>query len=784
MPIDSVTLKSWTRKHDDPRLSLIPKAPKIVYPKSLKELIQLCRKRPASQRFKAAGSHWALSSAAISDHTFIETHDPNNVHQVLGKTLTDVIPGCMSDVWLTKLGNTHKSHITHSFIHVEAGKRIYQLYAELDTPDDLSSNKTLAGLLNEKFENRAFSQSWAFETLGGAGGQTVVGALNTGTHGGDFTLPPIADSVVALHLVADGGRNYWIEPSPSAENLQLTNDIKLTKFYDKVAGVGNFEIIRDDAVFDAVLVSVGRFGIIYSVVLRAVPQYMLHELRHLSTWQDVKDQIKEPKGPLYTDSDLGNARFLQVAVCLTPHQNFERNLAGITKRWYQGMPVDPQGRPIEPQGREERVGKMGDFDPRIQAPLFGNAGSTHSYTPDPDNPHKAKDPSLLEKACTDASFVRGILISATDEIAEFVASNGVVIGTGMATVAIAGGVGLATLFPAFLLFLFILKKLLEEMDGDDRFGEFMEGIKNKLLDPDEKDPLKRAAGLFVWQMIMFKVFSSEQDANDYDSISYAMMDRHDYLNVSCDVNVASVEVFFDAADDRLIAFVDALIAYEIMQEFKGLAFAGYAALRFMGRSRALLGMQKHEVTCAVEVSCLRDISGGQQLVDYAVTLARNPNINGFLHWGQQNDYTMADVEHRYGDSSSAPGDDLGAWRQALSRITDNGRRDGFSSDFTRRTGLEVVQPRIQDFAIDRHAVAAGETITLKWNCLNNPPSSRVSILVHRPDASSNVINTVPLAGQHQIQVTQSGVYTVNLYITFTLNGVHRQDSRATSITVA
>jgi hypothetical protein len=37
--------------------------------------------------FKAAGSHWALSNAAISDHTFIETHDPNEAHKAMGATL-------------------------------------------------------------------------------------------------------------------------------------------------------------------------------------------------------------------------------------------------------------------------------------------------------------------------------------------------------------------------------------------------------------------------------------------------------------------------------------------------------------------------------------------------------------------------------------------------------------------------------------------------------------------------------------------------------------------------
>lgn len=786
MPIDSVTLKPWTRKHDDPRINLISEAAKIVYPESLGELIQLCRERPASERFKPAGSHWALSPAAISDHTFIETHDPRKMHQAMGKTLDVVIPGCMNENYLNAIGDNFAP--TETLIHVEAGKLIYQLYAELDTPADLNNKSTLAGLINHRFKNGSYKQSWAFQTLGGAGGQTVVGAFNTGTHGGDFTLPPIADSVLALHLVADGGKQYWIEPSPPHlfADTPFVDFKKLTEFYDKpeFAGPGNFEIIRDSSVFDAVLVSAGRFGIIYSVVLRAVSQYMLHEQRRLSVWQDVKHQIKDLKGPLYTDPALGasQARFLQIAVCLTPHHNFQRNLAGITKRW-DVLTVTVAGTDL--QGREERVGAIEKvFDPRIQGPLFTNAGRTHGYSPDPDNPGHAADPGLLEQACANASFLTGILTAVIDEIEEFVASNGATIGVGMAGVAVAGGVGMAVLFPAFLAFLIILKKILDELDEDDRFGEFMEGVKNELLDPDEKDPLKRAAGLFIWQLIVYEAFKSQQKEHDFDAISYAMMDRHDYLNVSCEVNVDSVEVFFDAVDDRLIAFVDALIAYEIMQEFKGLAIAGYASLRFMGPSRALLGMQKHNVTCAVEVACLRDVSGGQALVNYAVTLARNPNINGLLHWGQRNDYTMADVEHRYGDGVNSPGGDLATWRKALSRITSNGRLDGFSSDFTRHTGLEVVQPRIQGFAVDRPAVSIGEKITISWNCLDNPPGSRVSILLTRPTAGSTMINTVPLAGQHQIQVTEPGTHIVNFYVMRTLNGVHRQDSRTAFITVS
>ena len=138
---------------------------------------------------------------------------------------------------------------------------------------------------------------------------------------------------------------------------------------------------------------------------------------------------------------------------------------------------------------------------------------------------------------------------------------------------------------------------------------------------------------------------------------------------------------------------------------------------------------------------------GEQLVDYAVTLAREALTSMACSIGASATTTRGeDVEFRYGDSAGVPGGDLGAWRKALSRITDNGRRDGFSNDFTRRTGLEIVQPRIQAFSVDRRTAAVGDAVTVTWNCADNPPASRVSILITRPGAGSNVINTGPSGG--------------------------------------
>ncbi len=211
----------------------------------------------------------------------------------------------------------------------------------------------------------------------------------------------------------------------------------------------------------------------------------------------------------------------------------------------------------------------------------------------------------------------------------------------------------------------------------------MEQVKNRLLDPALGDSSARAAGLFVWQMIFYKAFEGQQSERDYNAMSYAVMDQKDYLNISCEVHVESVEVFFNAVDDRLIAFIDQLILFEMGQEFEGKAFVGYASLRFTGPTRALIGMQRYPLTCSVEIACLKDVSGGQELIDFAVRWASNPNNGGILHWGQYNPWTTTEVERTYGANG-----DLQTWREALNRITGGG--DAFSSQFTRRTGLEVI----------------------------------------------------------------------------------------------
>lgn len=786
MTVDEVFGQAWTRMHDDPAIPVVPSTPRTVYPKSLEELIEICAKRNPAERIRAAGSHWSLSEAAISDGTFVETHDPNNNHQALGRTLYDVVPGCLNKDFIAALASREVAPFDENTvtedeglypIHIETGKRVYQLYSELDAGDD--DERSLAVLL-KKMNNLSYLGAWGFQTLGGAGGQTVFGALTTGTHGGDFRMPPIADSVMALHLVANGGTHYWIEPeSPTQLGARLTDDEPLRALYGdpRYGGPENFQVIRDDTIFNSVLVSAGRFGIVYSIVIAAVRQYCLHQECRLTTWQSVKGQIGDPTSALSTQTQAPSARnrFLQIGVSVTPHHNFSRNLAGVTKRW--NVPFVPAPSPpgtIEPAGRQERRGKKGDFDQVIQAPRFEFAGNSSPYSPDPSHPGVALPPDFLTRACANGDFLAGVIDSVLTELDNFVNSNGASAGPIIRSAAALGASGLRSLLSAISVIRDSVRTLLPWLTlPDKRFGQVMNDVRDLLL--NRTNPGEREAGLFVWHMFVYQAFSSQQKDSDFEAISYAVMDIANYLDQSCSVNADSIEVFFDATDPMLIAYVDALLAYEIGQEvIAGKAFVGYISLRFTGPTRALIGEQRFPLTCAVEVSGLRDVSGVTELIDYAIMLALDSNFKGILHWGQRNESVRAHVQERFGDN-------LDMWRNALSRMTQNGKLDGFSSAFTRRTGLEIVIPR--HGSLSASSSTQTQLIDINWDYDQNPPATEISLTVTSPSGTQSSFVTLPLIGQQQVPAAESGIYSVSLIAAIDLGGERHARTRQVQVMV-
>jgi FAD binding domain-containing protein/D-arabinono-1,4-lactone oxidase len=204
-----------------------------VEPDSLSSLVNIVKQATSTgHQLHVIGSGWAFENIAWSPDWMVSLAR-------LNKPVTYVTNSALRAPWAVSGGGNNL------VFHIEAGATIA----------DLNDALTSAGL--------------AMPTLGGNVGQAVAGAISTGTHGGDPTQPPLADAVVAMHVVTEGGRELWVERAsePVTDDLKLANALPCK----------DTEIIRDDGVFNAMLVAAGRFGVIYSYVLRVRPKFRLAE---------------------------------------------------------------------------------------------------------------------------------------------------------------------------------------------------------------------------------------------------------------------------------------------------------------------------------------------------------------------------------------------------------------------------------------------------------------------------------------------------------------------------
>lgn len=110
-----------------------------------------------------------------------------------------------------------------------------------------------------EIHERLRKQGRALRSCGASNGQTIAGALSTGTHGAAIDAGSIANYVVGLHIVVGPNRHIWLE---RASYPVMTKD-----FADDLGA----EWKRDDALFNAALISLGGFGIIHGVMIETDP---------------------------------------------------------------------------------------------------------------------------------------------------------------------------------------------------------------------------------------------------------------------------------------------------------------------------------------------------------------------------------------------------------------------------------------------------------------------------------------------------------------------------------
>jgi hypothetical protein len=181
------------------------------------------------RRVRALGGAWSLSDAAATDDFLLNTKPLNFIDVGLAAA------SCAPDFVGTP------EHL----VFAQCGASVLEL--------------------NQALETRGL----ALPTAGASNGQTIAGAIATGTHGSANQIGAMQDYAVGLHLVTEGGKHYWLErasrPVVSAGFLTVLDS----------------ELVRDDELFDAALVSFGSFGLVHAILLEVTPLYVLerHVLR-------------------------------------------------------------------------------------------------------------------------------------------------------------------------------------------------------------------------------------------------------------------------------------------------------------------------------------------------------------------------------------------------------------------------------------------------------------------------------------------------------------------------
>jgi hypothetical protein len=224
-------------------------------PDGLLSLVHVVARATKEQKhLKAIGSGWAFEDIAKSDAWVVSLSQlTRRLDYVIGPT-----GGALTDKWRQRQLDATGSR---RLVHVEAGIEIGALSAML-AADGL-----------------------AMRTLGGRNAQSLAGALSTSTHGGDWEEPPLPDFVRAIHLVTNGGQEFWIE----CASEPITQDDRL----QPALPCAGTHILRNDDTFNAALVSCGRFGVIYAFVLEVRTAFRVVEVVTTPARKDLLQALRE-----------------------------------------------------------------------------------------------------------------------------------------------------------------------------------------------------------------------------------------------------------------------------------------------------------------------------------------------------------------------------------------------------------------------------------------------------------------------------------------------------------
>jgi hypothetical protein len=178
---------------------------------------------------RARGSLWSLSPVAVTDGRLIDT-------KALRQAFS--LPGALVEPGYSAAGGE-----SDKLRFIECGNSI------------------------DAVNRYLFGDRLSLKASGSNNGQTLAGALSTGTHGGAFNVGAVQDMVVGLHLVTGPDKQVYLE--------RASQPVTAPAFAQSLGA----ERIRDDTLFNAALVSFGSFGVVHGIMIEARALFILNALR-------------------------------------------------------------------------------------------------------------------------------------------------------------------------------------------------------------------------------------------------------------------------------------------------------------------------------------------------------------------------------------------------------------------------------------------------------------------------------------------------------------------------
>jgi len=131
----------------------------------------------------------------------------------------------------------------------------------------------------------------SLKTSGASNGQTIAGVSATGAHGSAFDVGAVQDFVVGLHIIVSPARHIWLE--------RRSNPVVGPSFIQHL----QTELVQDDDLFNAALVSFGSFGIIHGVMIETEDVFLLESYMSRMPYDDTLKKLMQTL-------DFSNARHL------------------------------------------------------------------------------------------------------------------------------------------------------------------------------------------------------------------------------------------------------------------------------------------------------------------------------------------------------------------------------------------------------------------------------------------------------------------------------------------